>query len=121
MDIGVKRPSPEPSSESDAKKQRKDSDVTMGNNDTTWDGAKSANPDSIRGIESRSFDAKGFRVGIVAARWNAKCVDTLVAGALKSFRACGVEERNIIVERVAGKVGFSIVNCLSWEERERES
>ena len=70
--------------------------------DGTWDGAKSADPNSIRGLEHRAIDAKNFRVGIVAARWNAKVVDTLVEGATKALLKAGVSEHNIIVERVAG-------------------
>ena len=78
------------------------------NGDSTWDGAKSADPNSIRGLEHRTIDAKNFRVGIVAARWNAKVVDTLVDGAKSALLAAGVADHNIVIERVAGTFFHSI-------------
>ena len=43
-----------------------------------------------------------FRLGIVAARFNATLVDALLTRALATLRAAGVKERNVMVVRVPG-------------------
>ncbi len=43
-----------------------------------------------------------FRVGVVAARYNDRLVDALLAQVIGSLRAAGVREKNITVARVPG-------------------
>lgn len=47
-------------------------------------------------------DGSAFRVGIVAARFNADLVDALLARVLQKLRDAGVKERSITVVRVPG-------------------
>lgn len=47
-------------------------------------------------------DGSGFRVGIVAARFNERLVDGLVTSATATLRAAGVPEANITTIRVPG-------------------
>src|SRR5690349_3760879 len=48
------------------------------------------------------FDASDWRVAIVAARFNAKLVDQLVAGATRVWSAHGGRAEGLIVQRVPG-------------------
>jgi 6,7-dimethyl-8-ribityllumazine synthase len=48
------------------------------------------------------LQARGLRIAIVAARFNAFCVDRLLAGALEALRRQGAVEENIVVARVPG-------------------
>lgn len=43
-----------------------------------------------------------FRVGIVAARFNADLVDALLARVIETLRAAGVKEKRIAIARVPG-------------------
>jgi len=43
-----------------------------------------------------------FKVGIVAARYNERLVDALIAQAVAALRAAGVREKNLILVRVPG-------------------
>lgn len=47
-------------------------------------------------------DGSAFRVGIVAARFNADLVDALLARVLANLRAAGVKEKAIALVRVPG-------------------
>lgn len=47
-------------------------------------------------------DGSAFRVGIVAARFNADLVDALLARVLANLRAAGVREKAIALVRVPG-------------------
>ncbi len=47
-------------------------------------------------------DAKGKRFGIVVADWNKEITDSLLDGALSSFKEYQVEEDDILVYRVPG-------------------
>jgi len=51
---------------------------------------------------SQSFDARPWRVAIVAARFNAVLVDQLVDGATRAWSKHGGEDSNLIVQRVPG-------------------
>ncbi len=42
------------------------------------------------------------RIGIVAARFNAKVVDTLLDGCLRRLKQLGLSEKRVVVERVPG-------------------
>lgn len=46
--------------------------------------------------------AKDLRILIIHARWNARIVDTLVAGAKNRLLELGVQESNIVVDAVSG-------------------
>lgn len=46
--------------------------------------------------------APSLRIGIVHARWNAKCIQPLVSGAISSLTKAGVKLENIVVESVPG-------------------
>ena len=50
----------------------------------------------------QTFDARPWRVAIVAARFNATLVDQLVDGAVRAWRAHGGEESQLLVQRVPG-------------------
>ena len=50
-------------------------------------------------IESK-LDARHLRVAIVAARFNAFCVDRLLEGALLALKQQGAVDGNIVVARV---------------------
>ncbi len=49
-----------------------------------------------------SLDARGLRVGVVAARFNSEITDKLLAGALEALRQAGADEGSIEVVRVPG-------------------
>lgn len=51
---------------------------------------------------ARPIDGSGFRIGIVAARYNARWVDALLAQAEATFRGAGVKPRHLTVIRVPG-------------------
>jgi 6,7-dimethyl-8-ribityllumazine synthase len=48
------------------------------------------------------FDARGRRVVLIAARFNAALVDQLVAGATRAWRDHGGDASRLLVERVPG-------------------
>jgi 6,7-dimethyl-8-ribityllumazine synthase len=48
------------------------------------------------------FDARGARIAIVAARFNASLVDQLVDGATRAFQAHGGRDDSLLVTRVPG-------------------
>jgi 6,7-dimethyl-8-ribityllumazine synthase len=50
----------------------------------------------------RQFDASGWRVAIVAARFNAKLVDQLVDGATRAWAEHGGSAAELVVERTPG-------------------
>jgi len=50
----------------------------------------------------RSFDARAWRVAIVAARFNAPIVDQLIEGASRAWVAHGGKSAEIIIERTPG-------------------
>ena len=49
-----------------------------------------------------TYDASGWRVAIVAARFNAQLVDQLVEGATRAWSTHGGREDGLIVQRVPG-------------------
>jgi 6,7-dimethyl-8-ribityllumazine synthase len=51
---------------------------------------------------TQSFDARAWRVAIVAARFNAGLVDQLVEGATRAWQAHGGREDGLIVVRAPG-------------------
>jgi 6,7-dimethyl-8-ribityllumazine synthase len=57
--------------------------------------------DRIRQIEGE-LNARGLRVGIVAARFNDFIVDRLVAGAVDALRDHGAEDGDLLIVRVPG-------------------
>ncbi|KAF2725444.1 6,7-dimethyl-8-ribityllumazine synthase [Polychaeton citri CBS 116435] len=52
--------------------------------------------------EAQSYDGSDLRIGIVHARWNTKLIDALLSGALKTLKANGVKEENIVLQSVPG-------------------
>lgn len=50
----------------------------------------------------RTIDAAPFRIGVVAARYNGRCVDALLAQAQETLLSAGVKSRNLVVVRVPG-------------------
>lgn len=54
------------------------------------------------GKVDQHYDGKDVKVGILHARWNAKVIDALVAGAIEKLKELNVKEENIIVESVPG-------------------
>ncbi|KAJ6490673.1 6,7-dimethyl-8-ribityllumazine synthase [Mycena vitilis] len=59
---------------------------------------------TIKGLSESSvqYDGSTLRVAIVHARWNAKVIDALVAGAVAKLKERGVKDSNIIVQSVPG-------------------
>ncbi len=57
---------------------------------------------SLAAPSETPVDGTAFRVGIVAARFNADLVDALLARVIGRLRAAGVKERAIAVVRVPG-------------------
>ena len=57
---------------------------------------------SLDSPSALAIDGAAFRVGIVAARFNERLVDGLIASAQTMFRAAGVLAANIILIRVPG-------------------
>jgi 6,7-dimethyl-8-ribityllumazine synthase len=49
-----------------------------------------------------SIDGKPFTVGVVAARYNVRLVEALLAQVTAGLRAAGVKEKRLLVERVPG-------------------
>jgi len=60
---------------------------------------------SLRG----TFDARGRRFAVVAARFNEMVVDRLVAGALDCFRAHGLTDGDLLVAWVPGAFELPLV------------
>ncbi len=48
------------------------------------------------------FDASGWRVAVVAARFNSVLVDQLIEGATRAWREHGGREAHLVVQRVPG-------------------
>lgn len=57
---------------------------------------------SLAAPSSVAVNGSAFRVGIVAARFNADLVEALLARVLARLRAAGIKERAITVVRVPG-------------------
>lgn len=57
---------------------------------------------SLSAPQPISISGAGLRVGIAAARFNQKLVDGLIARAMESLLAAGVESGNVTVVRVPG-------------------
>lgn len=57
---------------------------------------------SLDSPTARPIDAAAFRVGIVAARFNERLVDGLLARATEVLRQAGVAESALVVVRVPG-------------------
>lgn len=56
---------------------------------------------SIKIIEGTEF-LTDSRIGVVVARWNSMITEKMLKGALKSLKANGINEDNIIVARCPG-------------------
>lgn len=56
---------------------------------------------SIKIIEGTEF-LTDSRIGVVVARWNSMITEKMLEGALKSLKANGINESNIIVARCPG-------------------
>lgn len=52
--------------------------------------------------------AEGMRFGIVVSDWNAEVTDALLMGALRTLRAAGCMDLDIIVKRVPGAFELSL-------------
>jgi 6,7-dimethyl-8-ribityllumazine synthase len=59
-------------------------------------------------IETK-LDARNLRIAIVAARFNAFCVDRLLEGALLALKQQGALDSNIVVARVPGAFDIPVV------------
>lgn len=57
--------------------------------------------------DPRALDASGLALGIVATRWNAEIVDSLLERALAAAAECGVAEPTVV--RVAGAIEIPVV------------
>ena len=53
------------------------------------------------------FDAKGLRLAIVATRWHEQITEALLASAVRTAAACGIDEPTVL--RVAGAVELPVV------------
>ncbi|KAM3415059.1 6,7-dimethyl-8-ribityllumazine synthase [Cercospora zeina] len=52
--------------------------------------------------EAKTYDGANLRIGIVHARWNTKIIDALLQGTVKSLKAAGVRQENIVIQTVPG-------------------
>ena len=52
-------------------------------------------------------DGSAYRIGIIAAEWNAEVTDVLLQGAIDTLLEHGVKEENLIVRRVPGTFELS--------------
>lgn len=60
-------------------------------------------PTTIKGPGApRTYDGTPLRIGIVHARWNDQIISALLEGTLKSLRAAGVRDENIVIQTVPG-------------------
>lgn len=55
------------------------------------------------------LDATGLRFAVVAARWNSRFTDRLLAGALKTLRGAGARKGDVSVVRVPGS--FELISA----------
>lgn len=58
--------------------------------------------ESLKGPTPQQHDGSGLRIGIVHARWNHTIIEPLLKGTKDKLLACGVKERNIVVQSVPG-------------------
>jgi len=56
-----------------------------------------------------SLDATGLRFAVVAARWNPKVTDRLLAGAVRTLRSAGARTGDVDVVRVPGS--FELISA----------
>jgi 6,7-dimethyl-8-ribityllumazine synthase len=54
-----------------------------------------------------TVDARGLSLALVATRWHVEITDALLASALRTAQACGVDEPTVV--RVAGAVELPVV------------
>lgn len=59
--------------------------------------------------ELSTVDGVGLRLGIVATRWHADLVEQMLSRARLAAMACGLDEDEITVARVAGSVELPVV------------
>ena len=57
---------------------------------------------SLASPQTAAINGAAFKIGVVAARFNAALADGLLARALAALRAAGVKERHLTVLRVPG-------------------
>ncbi|KAK8055381.1 6-7-dimethyl-8-ribityllumazine synthase [Apiospora rasikravindrae] len=57
---------------------------------------------SLKGPTPQQHDGSALRIGIVHARWNSTIIEPLLKGTKDKLLACGVKEKNIVVESVPG-------------------
>lgn len=60
-------------------------------------------------LSTQTLDARGRRIVIVAARFNAALVDRLIEGATAAWRAHGGDAAHCLVERVPGAFELPLV------------
>ncbi|MDQ6988815.1 MAG: 6,7-dimethyl-8-ribityllumazine synthase [Mariprofundaceae bacterium] len=56
-----------------------------------------------------TVDASGLRIGIVASRFNAKLMDSLLLGATDALLAHGADQQSIRIVRVAGALEIGTI------------
>jgi len=66
-------------------------------------------------------DVSGFRVGVVAARFNRQIADKLLANAREELTHLGIVEKNIRVVRVAGSVEIPLALQLLAETNQYDA
>jgi len=54
------------------------------------------------GAPQPQHNGSALRIGIVHARWNEQIISALLDGTLKSLRAAGVKDENIVIQTVPG-------------------
>jgi 6,7-dimethyl-8-ribityllumazine synthase len=59
--------------------------------------------------ELSTVDAVGLRLAIVATRWHADLVDQMLMRARLAAMACGIDEDELTIARVAGSVELPVV------------
>ena len=54
------------------------------------------------GAPQPQHNGSALRIGIVHARWNEQIISALLDGTLKSLKAAGVKDENIVIQTVPG-------------------
>ncbi|GAO15107.1 uncharacterized protein UV8b_02398 [Ustilaginoidea virens] len=78
---------------------------------------------SLKGPTPQQHDGSGLRIAIVHARWNDSIIAPLVSGAKAKLLACGVKEKNIVVQSCPGswELPFAVQRLFSASQIQSSS
>lgn len=67
-----------------------------------YDGASRPLTEALGETLIGTMTGSSLRIGIIHARWNTKIIDALLQGTMKSLKAAGVRDENIVTQSVPG-------------------